>query len=104
MNISTNVTGRDAYIIVQALAYACEWLKSFGDHRDEPSNRRDMDAILATMNSPFAKLMRWQARNNINTWRSEDEMMADFDAVFGAEGEAREGQPEALEELAEVQS
>jgi hypothetical protein len=40
------ITGRDGYIIMQALAFASEMLRAFGPEHDEPSNRRDMDAIL----------------------------------------------------------
>jgi len=42
----TSITGRDGYIITQALAYASEVLRHLGLPHDEPSNRADMDAIL----------------------------------------------------------
>jgi hypothetical protein len=45
----TSITGRDGYIIAQALAYASEMLKYLCDPHDEPSNRADMDAILDAM-------------------------------------------------------
>ena len=48
-NQKTSITGRDGYIISQALAYASEMLKYLGNPHDEPSNRADMDAILDGM-------------------------------------------------------
>ena len=48
-NQKTSITGRDGYIIAQALAYASEMLKHLGNPHDEPSNRADMDAILDAM-------------------------------------------------------
>jgi hypothetical protein len=109
MLLPHNVTRRDTYIITQALAYASEWLKSFGDHRDEPSNRADMDAILAAMNSPFVNLMRWQAHNNIanRVFSSNDEMVASLNEMLAAaetKATEQDDQLEALCELVEVQS
>jgi hypothetical protein len=43
------ITGRDGYIIKQALAYASEMLRHLGPPHDEPSNRRDMDALLEAL-------------------------------------------------------
>ncbi len=45
----TSITGRDGYIMAQALAYASEMLKHLGPPHDEPSNRADMDALLDAM-------------------------------------------------------
>ena len=48
----TNITGRDDYIIIQALVYASEVLATLPELYDEPSNRWDMDAVLDAMVSP----------------------------------------------------
>jgi hypothetical protein len=109
MNIPTNVTRRDAYIITQAFTYASEWLKSLGDHRDEPSNRADMDTILAAMNSSFVTPMRWQARNNLANcvFSSSDEMATSLNEMSPAaemETSEQEVQLEAVSEPVEVWS
>ena len=59
----SSVTGRDGYIMMQALVYASEWLNTLPICWDEPSNRSDMDALLTDMAVPsFVKMLRWQAR------------------------------------------
>src|SRR5579871_506499 len=82
----SDITGRDNHIIGQALVYASEWLRSPDDHRDEPSNRRDMEAILATMNPRFVDLHRWYAQCNLTnrTFSNAAEMTADFNAALDA--------------------
>lgn len=74
---SKGVTGRDPYIITQALAYASEWLRSLGLPFDEPSNRHDMDMLLARYGA-FGELHRHSARNKLRnrTIRSADEWNA----------------------------
>jgi hypothetical protein len=64
-NQKNSITGRDGYIITQALAYASEMLKHLGDPHDEPSNRADMDAILDAM-SANADLHRAYARAKLH--------------------------------------
>ena len=49
----TSITGRDGFIMAQALAYASEMLKHLGLPHDEPSNRADMDALLDAMGGDF---------------------------------------------------
>jgi hypothetical protein len=74
----SSLTGRDGYIMTQALAYASEWLKTLPIQWDEPSNRSDMDAILEDMSSPpFAKMLRWQAKCKLakQTLQSPDVMI-----------------------------
>jgi hypothetical protein len=61
----TSITGRDGYIIAQALAYASEMLKHLGDPHDEPSNRADMDAILDAMGAN-ADMQRAYARAKLH--------------------------------------
>jgi hypothetical protein len=41
-----SITGRDGYIIAQALAYAIEAIAMLPEERQEASNREDMLAIL----------------------------------------------------------
>jgi hypothetical protein len=61
------ITGRDGYIIQQALAYASEMLLHLGLPHDEPSNRRDMDAILeAHCGIDGADIHRAMARAKLN--------------------------------------
>jgi hypothetical protein len=63
----SSITGRDGYIIAQALAYASEWLKTLPVMLDEPSNRSDMDAILATMFSDsWTDDLRWHAQHKLS--------------------------------------
>jgi hypothetical protein len=57
-----SITGRDGYIMAQALAYASEMLKFLGLPHDEPSNRADMDDILDAMGVNFADQHRAMAR------------------------------------------
>lgn len=60
-----NVTGRDSYIIAQALAYASEWMKSLNLPHDEPPNRYDMDDLLEHVAPGMATMLRWQAQNKL---------------------------------------
>jgi hypothetical protein len=87
ITLKSDVTGRDGYIIVQALVYASEWLKSLADHRDEPSNRADMEAILKAIGSTNDKMFRWQARHKLanTTWASLEEVADDFNAAMQKE-------------------
>jgi hypothetical protein len=81
----SSITGRDGYIMMQALVYASEWLKTLPVHQDEPSNRNDMDAILADMSSSsFTKMLRWQAQCKLanKTWESSDQMIAEMNAFM----------------------
>jgi len=64
-NQKTSITGRDGYIVVQALVYASEMLKYLGDPHDEPSNRADMDAILNAMGGN-ADMQRAYARAKLH--------------------------------------
>jgi hypothetical protein len=45
--MSNSITGRDAYIVAQALVYASEFLACLPIRLDEPSNRADMDDLLS---------------------------------------------------------
>ena len=61
------ITGRDNQIIMQALAYASEMLRNLGLPHDEPSNRRDMDAILEALGGVSgADMHRAMARAKLN--------------------------------------
>ena len=61
------ITGRDGYIMMQALAYASEMLRHLGLPFDEPSNRADMDAILESMGGVGgADMYRAMARAKLN--------------------------------------
>ena len=62
----TSITGRDGFIMAQALAYASEMLKHFGLPHDEPSNRADMDALLDAMGVNFAEQHRAMARAKLH--------------------------------------
>jgi hypothetical protein len=44
--MADNITGRDDYIIAQALGYAIAFIDSLPEHERELSNRADMVAIL----------------------------------------------------------
>jgi hypothetical protein len=44
--MADNITGRDDYIITQALGYAIAFIDSLPEHERELSNRTDMVAIL----------------------------------------------------------
>jgi hypothetical protein len=51
---NASITGRDAYIMAQALFQACQWqerLKEQGSHFYEWSNHQDMKALLTS--EPF---------------------------------------------------
>jgi hypothetical protein len=74
----SNITGRDSYIIAQALAYASEWLRSVGEYWDEPSNRSDMDALLRHIAPGMGTLLRKQAQNILQDRRFAD--VADVEA------------------------
>jgi hypothetical protein len=60
-----NITRRDGYIIVQALAYASEWMASLPPVLQELSNRRDMDDLLATVRPSLVRIFRETARELI---------------------------------------
>jgi len=60
-----NITGRDSYIIAQALAYASEWLRTLDKLNDEPSNRHDMDVFLAEFAPTLQHSLRSSARNKL---------------------------------------
>ena len=64
--MKNSITGRDCYIIAQALAYASEMLKHLGNPHDEPSNRADMDAILDAMGGNNADMQRAYARAKLH--------------------------------------
>jgi hypothetical protein len=57
-----SITGRDGYIIAQALAYASEWLATLDEIEDEPSNRRDMDLILDAIGGNWIGSFRYAAK------------------------------------------
>jgi hypothetical protein len=57
-----SITGRDNYILAQALAYASEWLATLDVMNDEPSNREHMDAILDEIGGHWAGVFRYQAK------------------------------------------
>lgn len=71
-----NITGRDSYIVAQALAYASEWMKSLDLPHDEPSNRYDMDDLLEHAAPGMATMLRWQAQNKLQNreFSSTEEM------------------------------
>jgi hypothetical protein len=46
-----NITGRDRYIVCQALAYAIETIASLPERFQEWSSREDMKALLASMST-----------------------------------------------------
>jgi hypothetical protein len=48
----TDITGRDSYIIMQALVYSSEFLAALPELYDEPSNRWDMDDLLKSRIDP----------------------------------------------------
>jgi len=45
----TNVTGRDGYILIQALCYAIATIDRLPEHRQEASNHQDMIKLLEAM-------------------------------------------------------
>jgi len=75
----TSITGRDGYIIAQALAYASEMLKYLGHPHDEPSNRADMDAILDAMGAK-ADMQRAFARAKLH--RDFESLVVDEDGSW----------------------
>jgi hypothetical protein len=50
--MSISITGRDDYIVAQALVYASEFLACLPIQHDEPSNRWDMDDLLKATQDP----------------------------------------------------
>jgi hypothetical protein len=73
----TDITGRDSYIIMQALVYSSEFLAALPELYDEPSNRWDMDDLLKSRIDPaciehYRKLAR-EKLAAVNLRRKHDE-------------------------------
>ena len=64
--MTNSITGRDEYLIAQALAYASEFLACLPVVHDEPSNRWDMDDLLKATPVPwFVEDFRRLAREKL---------------------------------------
>jgi predicted ATP-grasp superfamily ATP-dependent carboligase len=62
-----SVTGRDGYILAQALAYAIEVIGSLPEDRQERSNREDMKKIFEAMFSEqMREIVTYSARCHLN--------------------------------------
>ena len=64
--MTRSITGRDGYLVAQALVYASEFLACLPALHDEPCNRLDMDDLLgATQSKSFLEHYRRLAREKL---------------------------------------
>ena len=62
---SRSITGRDGYIMAQALAYAIEAIEHLPDKWQEWSNKEDMKLLLNTLQPGMAENLRIEARGQL---------------------------------------
>jgi hypothetical protein len=62
---SQSITGRDGYVMAQALAYAIEAIEHLPDEWQEWSNKEDMKLLLNTLHPGMAENLRIAARGHI---------------------------------------
>ena len=64
--MTRSITGRDGYLVAQALVYTSEFLACLPALHDEPCNRLDMDDLLgATQSKSFLEHYRRLAREKL---------------------------------------
>jgi hypothetical protein len=62
---SQSITGRDGYIMAQALAYAIEAIEHLPHEWQEWSNKEDMRLLLKTLHPGMAESLRNGARGHL---------------------------------------
>lgn len=62
---SQSITGRDGYVVAQALAYAIEAIEHLPDEWQEWSNKEDMKLLLNTLYPRMAEDLRIGARGHL---------------------------------------
>lgn len=82
-NVATSITGRDGYIVNQALLYGIAHIQSLPDHMQEWSNMRDMCLIVRTRASVFTIpqiiAVEQHTGKSLTLWPEPDEYLTDQD-------------------------
>jgi hypothetical protein len=60
-----SITGRDGYVMAQALAYAIEAIEHLPDEWQEWSNKEDMKLLLHTFHPGMIENLRIEARRHL---------------------------------------
>lgn len=87
----TSITGRDGYIVNQALLYAIAHIQSLPPEKQEWSNMRDMCAIVRAHGSFFTLNQSWSVEHHTgiipNLWPEPEEELTNEDRAAREEFE-----------------